>query len=93
MKEESNLYLCNKCSAIVERESNAKKIKSTCSETGNKKSTLTKIENADKLAVILRKRFLKNILVLDTFTQKEKHFLYMAWEQGAKVVFNRIVRK
>lgn len=89
----SNWYLCPNCSAIVEHDSKAKRIKSICSESGNKTVYLYKIETAEKLAKNLRKRFLKNILALDTFSEKDKMFLYMAWEQGAKVVFNRIVRK
>ena len=88
-----NWYLCNNCSGIIERDSKAKRIKSTCEESGNKPSILTKIENADKLAPILRKRFLKHIIELKSFTPKERMFLNMAWEQGAKVVFNRIIRK
>lgn len=89
----SNWYLCPRCSAIVERDSKAKTIKSVCSEMGNKKVRLTKIVDADKLAPILRKRFFKYIVDVKTFSKKEQMFMRIAWEQGAKVVFNRIVRK
>lgn len=93
LKGKTNWYLCNKCSGIIERESNAKRIKSDCVEMGNKPSILTRIDSDYRLAEILRKRFLKNILQLDSFSKREKTFLYLAWQQGAMVVFNRIVRK
>jgi hypothetical protein len=58
-----------------------------CDETG-KNSFLIKIESADKLAIKLRKMFLKNQFELSSFTPKEKTFLEMAFEQGVKVTFN-----
>ena len=84
-----NYYLCNKCFGITKRESKAKKIKSDCTET-NKKATLNRIDSADELAIKLRKEFLKNLIELDSFKPKQITFLEMAFEQGAKVVFNRL---
>jgi len=82
-----NYYYCSKCHAITKRESKAQKIKSTCDTTG-KKVFITKIKNADELAIKLRKEFLKNAFELKTFKPKDRMFLEMAFEQGAKVVFN-----
>jgi thymidylate kinase len=84
-----NYYYCSKCHAITKRESKAKKIKSICDATG-KKVFITNIKNADELATKLRKAFLKNTFDLKSFKPKERIFLYMAFEQGAKVVFNRL---
>ena len=84
-----NYYYCNKCHAISQRESKAKKIKSICDET---KQTvfITKIKNADELAVKMRKVFLKNAIDLDSFKPKQRMFLELAFEQGVKVVFNSL---
>jgi hypothetical protein len=84
-----NYYYCPKCHAITQRESNAEKIKSMCDETG-KTVFITKIKNADDLAIKLRKAFLKNKFNLKSFTPKEKLFLECAFEQGAKVVLNSL---
>lgn len=84
-----NYYLCNKCYGIIERDSNKKEIKSICDET-SKDSKLLLIESADKLAETLRKKYLKNLLALDSFKPNERLFLEMAFEQGAKVVFNSL---
>jgi hypothetical protein len=80
-------YYCSECHAITKRESKAQKIKSNCEATG-KKIFITKIKDADELAVKLRKGFLKNAFELKTFKPKERMFLEIAFEQGAKVVFN-----
>ena len=85
----SNWYYCSKCKKITKRESSNKTIKSTCMDT-DKRSTLHRIDSADELAVKLRKYFLKNAIDLKSFTRKERLFLNMAFEQGAKVVFNGI---
>lgn len=87
-----NYYYCSKCHRITQRDSDAKKIKSTCEETG-KKGFITKIKNADELATKLRKVFLKNQFDLDSFKPKQRIFLEMAFEQGAKVVFNALEQK
>lgn len=84
-----NYYYCSKCHAITQRDSKAQKIKSMCDITG-KTVFITRIKNADKLAEILQKEFLKNQFDLKSFTKKEKLFLKMAFEQGAKVVFNSL---
>lgn len=84
-----NWYHCSNCNVITQRDSEKKRIKSTCKVTG-KKSTLVKIEDANKLAEKLRKKFLKNIIDLKSFTPKERFFLYMAFEQGSMVTFNGI---
>lgn len=84
-----NYFLCNKCDGITARDSNKKKIKSMCDETG-KDSTLVLIESADKLAVKLRKKYLKNIVDLASFKPIDRTFLEIAFEQGAKIVFNRL---
>ena len=84
-----NYYYCSKCHAITKRESKAQKIKSMCDTTG-KTVFITRIKNADGLAVKLRKAFLKNAVELDSFKPKERMFLEMAFEQGAKVVFNSL---
>ena len=54
----------------------------------NKTVFITRIKNADELATKLRKFFLKNAFELNSFKPKERMFLEMAFEQGAKVVFN-----
>lgn len=84
-----NWYHCSNCNVITQRDSEKKRIKSTC-EANGAKSTLAKVENANKLAKKLRKQFLKNIIDLKSFTPKERMFLYMAFEQGSMVTFNGI---
>jgi hypothetical protein len=84
-----NYYYCSQCHTITKRESYAKKIKSTCSET-DKTAFLTKIENADQFAIKMRKAFLKNQFELSSFKKKDRMFLEQAFEQGAKVVFNAL---
>ena len=84
-----NYYLCPKCLGIVQRESKAKTIKSMCDETGQD-VVLIRIDNVEKLAVKLRKKFLENLIDLSTFNPKDIFFLEMAFEQGAKVVLNRL---
>ena len=84
-----NYYLCPSCNGITKRESNKVTIKSKCDETG-KVTRLKIIANADYLAMNLRKKYLKNLLDLRSFTRREQLFLNMAFEQGAKVVFNRL---
>ncbi len=82
-----NYYYCSQCHAITKRESKAQKIKSMCDTTG-KTVFITRIKNADKLAIKLRKTFFKNVFELNSFKPKERMFLERAFEQGAKVVFN-----
>lgn len=84
-----NWYHCSNCNVITQRDSEKKTIKSICEITG-KKSTLVKVENANKLAEKLRKKFLKNIIELKSFSPAERKFLYMAFEQGSMVTFNGI---
>jgi TRAP-type uncharacterized transport system substrate-binding protein len=84
-----NYYYCSKCHTITQRDSKAQKIKSMCDLTG-KTVFITRIKNADELAIKLRKVFLKNLIGLNSFKTKEKLFLEMAFEQGAKVVINAL---
>lgn len=84
-----NYYYCSKCHAITQRDSKAQKIKSMCDATG-KTVFITRIKNADELAIKLRKAFLKNSFQLESFKPKERVFLEMAFEQGAKVLFNAL---
>lgn len=84
-----NYYLCDKCFGITKRSSKAKSIKSDCTEA-NEKATLTKINSADDLAIELRKEYLSNMFDLDSFKPKQVLFLEQAFEQGAKIVFNRL---
>jgi hypothetical protein len=85
----SNYYYCPACSSITQRESSAKSIKSYCEET-SKDTKITLINNADELAVKLRRKYLKNNFDLSSFKPKERIFLEMAFEQGVKVVFNNL---
>jgi hypothetical protein len=84
-----NYFFCTKCCGIIQRDSEKKKIKSYCDETCQR-SFIVKIGNADDLAVKLRKRYLKNSIDLKSFSLKERIFLKIAFEQGAKVAFNRL---
>ncbi len=84
-----NYYYCSECHSITKRESKAQKIKSACDTTG-KTVFITRINNADELAIRLRKTFLKNIIDLDSFKPKERMFLEMAFEDGAKIVLNAL---
>jgi len=58
-----------------------------CDQSGEY-SFLVIVESADKLAVKLRKVFLKNGIDLSSFSPKERIFLKMTFEQGVKVTFN-----
>lgn len=87
-----NWYYCSKCNSITQRDSENTRIKSTCKETGAR-SFLVKIDNADELAIKLRKKFLKNMIDLKSFSRHDRYFLEMTFEQGAKVVFNAINQK
>jgi len=60
-----------------------------CNTTG-KTVFITRIKSADELAITLRKVFLKNAVELDSFKPKERMLLEAAFEQGAKVVFNKM---
>lgn len=51
-----NYYYCSQCHAIIKRESKAQKIKSMCDTTG-KTVFITRIKNADKLAIKLRTNY------------------------------------
>lgn len=87
-----NYYYCSKCNKLTQRDSDKKKIKSTCDESGES-VFIVKVKDADTHAIKLRRQFLKNLFALETFTKKERMFLEMAFEQGAKVVFNSLTNK
>lgn len=84
-----NYYYCPKCFAITTRESSAKKIKSYCDRFYTE-TFIKRIDSADELAVKFRKEFLKNAFDLGSFKGFERGLLESAFEQGAKVVFNRM---
>lgn len=84
-------YFCSCCYGIIQRESNKNSIKSYCDNSG-KNTRMIKIKGSHWLAKKLRLIFLKNQFELKSFTQKERKFLSMAFEQGVLVTFNGINR-
>lgn len=84
-----NWYYCNKCSGVILRDLNVKKIKSVCEETGES-SIIHRIDCADELTTRLRRKYLKELIEIKSFKPKEMHFINIAFEQGAAVVFNRL---
>jgi acetyl-CoA carboxylase beta subunit len=88
----SNYYLCPKCFAISLRDTEKQKIKSFCDETGQS-AFMTRIDSADKLAVKFREKYLKNLVDFSSFNWRDKVFLEMAFEQGAKVIFNSLRKR
>lgn len=82
-------YYCPECSGILKRDNQNSRIKSVCTQTG-KKVFITKITDADKFAEKLRKKFLKNMIEINSFPRFEQLFIKQAFEQGAKVVFNSL---
>ena len=84
-----NWYHCSNCNVITQRNSKKKTIKSTC-EITDKKSTLVRVDDALKLAIKLRKRFLKNHFDLKNISKSERRMLELAFEQGSMVTFNGI---
>lgn len=80
-------YYCSECNGILKRDNEISRFKSVCTQTG-KKVFVTKITDVDKFAEKLRKRFLKNMIEINSFSRFEQLFIKQAFEQGAKVVFN-----
>ncbi len=88
-KSIDNVYQCNACNRIFVRESGRPRLKSYCEEMG-KKATLLRVDDISNV-IEGYKKFLINVVDLNSFSAKQRIFIESAFVQGAEVMFHSAV--